>query len=70
MSTTYSECMVLARVELEVAKRLVNEEISAYPAPIAGCDQQFNQLLSERHRITRALQELTAEVHIPTPRAP
>jgi len=33
-------------------------EIQAYPRPIAGCDDQFNSLLSERDRLTQKLYRL------------
>ena len=29
-----------AKSDLEAAKRVLNEEINAYPTPIAGCDEQ------------------------------
>jgi hypothetical protein len=33
-------------------------EIQTYPRPIAGCDDQFNSLLSERDRLTQKLSRL------------
>ena len=36
----------------------INEEIGAYPAPIAGCDQQFNHLLAQRAAIKGELTRL------------
>ena len=37
----------------EIAARLdtIYEQIKSYPTPIAGCDEQFNFLLSERDRL-------------------
>ena len=37
----------------------INEEIRAYPSPIAGCDAYFNSLLEERGRIADALRRLS-----------
>lgn len=56
-------CLVEARAALDA-------ELRDYPRPISGCDAQYNHLLAERRRIHEALTALTAEVHIPTPRAP
>ena len=58
-----------AKSDLEAAKRVLNEEINAYPTPIAGCDEQFNYLLQQKRRVLGALQALDADVHIPTPRS-
>jgi hypothetical protein len=43
--------------ETELVKRLqsIKDEIKHYPTPIAGCDEQFNFLLSERDRLTEEL---------------
>lgn len=59
-----------ARAALIEAASALDAEIRAYPAPIAGCDAQYNHLLAERQRIRRALGALASPVHIPTPRAP
>ena len=37
--------------EITVRLTEVNEQIKHYPTPIAGCDEQFNFLLSERDRL-------------------
>ena len=58
-----------ARSDLEAAKRVLTEEINAYPTPIAGCDAQFNYLLQQKRRVLGALQALDLDVHIPTPRS-
>ena len=41
----------------EIAARLetIYEKIKNYPTPIAGCDEQFNFLLSERDRLRNLL---------------
>jgi lipase chaperone LimK len=70
MQTSFSECVVLAKAELEAARQLLAREISAYPSPFSACDQQYNYLLAERRRIEGALSELATDFHIPTPRAP
>ena len=46
--------------ETAVVERLqwVKDEIKHYPTPIAGCDEQFNFLLSERGRLTLELTEI------------
>jgi hypothetical protein len=33
----------------------INEQISNYPTPIAGCDAQFNFLLEEKERISKII---------------
>jgi hypothetical protein len=55
---------------LETARRAIAAEIAAYPAPISGCDAQFNHLLAQRQRIANALTALQTEVIIPTSRNP
>jgi hypothetical protein len=59
-----------ARAVLAEAAAELDAEIRAYPTPVSGCDAQYNHLLAERRRVRRALAELDAAVHIPTPRAP
>ena len=46
--------------ETAVVERLqwVKDEIKHYPTPIAGRDEQFNFLLSERGRLTLELTEI------------
>lgn len=56
--------------ELQMARKLVNAEIRAYPSPISGCDAQFNHLLGERQKIAKALNALTTEIFVPTSREP
>jgi len=65
-----SLCIADAVAKLESAKVLLNDEIRNYPAPVSGCDAQYNHLLVERKRVARALSALSEPLHIPTPRAP
>ena len=46
------------RDRLEAQRAALNEEIRNYPAPIAGCDQQFEHLLTKRARITEKLRAM------------
>ena len=50
-----------ARARLEGERRRIQEEISRYPAPIAGCDEQFNYLLERRSQVRRELARLVEE---------
>lgn len=43
---------------LEERRRLVIEEIRAYPGPITGCDAQFNHLTEERRLLNAELARL------------
>jgi hypothetical protein len=70
VSDQFQECVLAAKSELKAAKRLLQTEISDYPAPISGCDAQFNYLLAERQKIHAALQSLEQAVFVPTPRTP
>lgn len=65
-----SECITLAKAELQAARQQIANEISGYPTPISGCDAQFNYLLAQRHKVSAALQALDAEPHVPTSRNP
>ena len=56
--------------ELQAAQKQLNAEISSYPAPISGCDAQFNFLLAERSKICQAIEALNADVFVPTSRQP
>ena len=70
MDNEISECILLARAELQRARALIKQEIGEYPTPISGCDAQFNHLLSERSRVLDALDTLKAPFFVPTPRTP
>lgn len=68
MTETFQDCVIAARAELVAAKQLLNQEISTYPGPIAGCDIQFNHLLAERQKVLDAIRSLDETVFVPTPR--
>ena len=52
-----------AKLETLEAERLrVSNEISAYPAPIAGCDAHFTHLLEERVRLSEEISRLQREL--------
>ena len=70
MSQTYQTHLQDAEAALLAARALLIDEISSYPAPIAGCDAQFNHLLAERQRVVNALSALDNAVFVPTPRSP
>ena len=70
MPTPYDDCITVARAELCTARALIQAEIRQYPAPISGCDAQFNHLLAERQRVSAALETLNEPAFIPTPRSP
>ncbi len=50
-----------ARDRLEAERKRIQAEISSYPAPIAGCDEQFNYLLERRSQVRRELARLGEE---------
>ncbi len=50
-----------ARAALQAAQSLIRKEIAAYPAPIAGCDVQYNRLLALRARVGAAQASLDRE---------
>ncbi|MDA8747579.1 hypothetical protein N9M66_05145 [Litoreibacter sp.] len=70
MIDDFESCILAAQAELKIARRLLQEEISGYPVPIAGCDVQFNTLLAERQKVSAALKSLEEVVFVPTPRTP
>jgi hypothetical protein len=49
-----------SRKEMALVKRLqsIKDEIKRYPTPIAGCDEQFDFLLSKQRRLTLKLTEV------------
>ncbi len=69
-AASVTDILETARTHLHAARAALDAEIHGYPTPISGCDAQFNHLLAERRRVMAALRALSAEVHIPTPRAP
>lgn len=70
MPPSYERLRSHAEHALRAARYQLDADIASYPAPISGCDAQFNHLLAERHRLARAMNALEAEVFIPTPRNP
>ena len=46
------------RCRLQAEKARIQQEISSYPTPIAGCDEQFNHLLERRSQVRRELGRL------------
>lgn len=60
----YQSCITDAKATLEKAAHLIGLEISNYPSPIAGCDEQFNHLLAERNRVRDARQALSESITI------
>lgn len=66
----HSDHVLAALRELEQARDLVAREVACYPVPIAGCDAQFNHLLSEQACIRGALAALAETPFVPTPRLP
>ena len=65
---TYQDCVVAATVKLETARQLLENEIRSYPAPVAGCDVQFNHLVGMRGSVSEALAALERPRFVPTPR--
>ena len=59
-----------AEAALERARVALAGEIRAYPGPVAGCDAQFNHLISERQRIANALAALRELPPVATSRDP
>ena len=49
---------VQIRGHLQREQNRINAEIGHYPAPIAGCDQQFNHLLAQRAALKEELARL------------
>ena len=70
MPQTFETHLDAARDALNRARTCLSEEIRDYPAPIAGCDAQFNHLLAQRQRVLDALGSLEASLFVPTPRSP
>ncbi len=46
--------------KLETMRAALNQEIASYPAPITGCDAQFNHLLERRSGLNVELGRLGA----------
>ena len=56
--TTAAETIAEARARLARRLRELNEEIRAYPQPIARCDAQLGGLVEERSRLHEELERL------------
>ena len=65
---TYQDCLAAATERLETARQLIETEIRSYPAPVSGCDAQFNHLVGMRGSISEALTALEGPRFVPTPR--
>lgn len=68
MLQDFEEHTISARTELELALQLLQTQIRSYPTPIAGCDEQFNFLLSESKKVRAALVALDQSMFVATPR--
>lgn len=68
MQYAYETALNSALSELMKAQQLLAKEIASYPAPISGCDAQFNRLLSDRVRITNTLRSINSQPFVPTSR--
>jgi hypothetical protein len=57
-------CATLELLKARLGERLreINEEIRAYPQPIARCDAQLGGLVDERARIHAELAEIDARL--------
>ena len=67
---TTEDCLTVAKAELAMAQRLLQDEIRDYPTPISGCDAQYNYLLGLRGSIADALKALEQPNFVATPRTP
>ena len=49
----------------KIAARLesIYQQIKGYPTPIAGCDEQFNFLLSERDQLRKELEKFRVDAN-------
>ena len=70
MTRDFRDLLDEAESRLREARNMIGAEIADYPTPIAGCDAQFNHLLSERQKIDAALEAMGRDVFVPTPRSP
>ena len=48
------------RAVLEKERHRIYDEIKSYPTPIPACDEQFNDLLEQRDRVSRELDRAKA----------
>lgn len=68
MGTEYDAHIEAAVLALQIARQQITDEIHSYPTPVAGCDVEYNSLLSKRTQLTSALGVLNREIFVPTPR--
>lgn len=68
MPENYDDAIEAAREDLKRALHVIAEELRTYPTPVAGCDVQYTQLLSDQRKVRAALSALGAAPFIPTPR--
>ena len=68
--TDYEGHLAEAERALEAARQALADEMRRYPGPVAGCDAQFNHLISERQRIADALAALRSSPPVATSRDP
>ena len=68
MKQQYQTALSSGIAALQAAQNLIQAEIAAYPTPISGCDAQFNHLLSDRARVSKALHVMQHPPFIPTSR--
>ena len=64
MGVTYKQMKPTTSKEEQVISdslQSVREQLKDYPTPITGCDEQFNFLLTERNRLTQALNKVRSE---------
>lgn len=66
----YSDQLASARRDLEAARASIQDELSAYPTPVSGCDAQYNHLIGLRGSISDALHALEGPRFVATPRTP
>lgn len=64
----YEQSLDRAYHQLVAARTLLQREISSYPTPISGCDQQYIRLMADRTRISQAIQSLNRKPFVATPR--
>lgn len=57
---TYQTLLDAALTTLRQTRQLLLKEIANYPLPIAGCDAQYAQLVSDRDHIAGAIKSLEA----------
>lgn len=56
--TQSTSAAALIRQRLEAVRESISRELCAIPAPVPGCDVNFNRLLEDRAQVVDALQRL------------